>query len=58
MQLGRSPSRKESGWFATTWQIIQGPNLSLSSASHTSGGESREGSSAMAMQRTSHTSER
>ncbi len=43
---------------ATTWQMIHGPYLSLSSASHTSGGESSEGSSAMAMHSTSHTSDR
>ncbi len=38
--------------------MIQGPYLSLSRASLTSGGESSAGSSAMAMQSTSHTSDR
>ena len=38
--------------------MISGPNLSLSKASATSGGDKRFGNSAMAIASTSHTSER
>jgi hypothetical protein len=52
------PSLNESGWLATMWQMISGPNLSLSKASDTSAGGRRLGSSAMAVARTSHTSDK